>query len=60
MNKKVYQHPTMHIVNIQQTRMLCASGDIVNQIETDVDIIIGGGGGGPVFSTQPEIEDWTK
>ena len=64
MKKKVYQHPMMHIVTIQQAQLICASGDgkKVEKLDSNVDFIIGGGGDGPAHAPEEEDfedeEDW--
>ena len=44
--KKFYQKPTMNVVKIEVTRIICTSGD-VNTANTNVDIEYIGGGDVP-------------
>jgi len=62
MKKKVYQHPMMHSVMIQQAQLLSGSGDgkakvtgITTKGTDDDGFKWGGGGSGPAVA--PEYED---
>ena len=47
MNKKIYMKPTMNVVKIQHTQMLCTSITETNtNLDDDDQITIGGGGSG--------------
>ncbi len=54
MKKKVYQHPMMHIVMIQQAQLLSGSGK-VSDVKGNSGLGYGGGGSGPAVA--PEYED---
>ena len=59
MKKKVYQHPMMHIVMIQQAQLICASGDgkKVEKLDSNVDFTYGGGSSNPAVAPEHELDD---
>ena len=61
MKKKVYQHPMMHIVMIQQAQLLSGSGK-VSDVKSNSGLGYGGNGSGPAHAPEEEDfedeEDW--
>ena len=61
MKKKVYQHPMMHIVTIQQAQLLSGSGK-VSDVKSNSGLGYGGSGSGPAHAPEEEDfedeEDW--
>ena len=62
MNKKNYMKPTMNVVHVQMSQMLCVSGVNTN-LDDDDQITIGGPGDGPALAPGFGIgllDDWGK
>ena len=56
--KKTYQSPTMHIVTLQHTQMLCGSGDPVVNVTSNADIIGGNTGSAQAGRVNESVGIW--
>ena len=58
MKKQKYQKPTMNVVKIQHSQMLCAS--ITGVEGGDTGITVGGPGSGPARARSFDWDDWDE
>lgn len=54
MKKKIYENPSMEVVKIKADQQLLAGS--MNFIDSNVGIEFGGGGNGPVYSPEPDLD----